>query len=193
MVPPGEGDQIDGLVINSSAISRGSPGDTDSISGGRPACTAGRRTCRSGTLLRDGFNTMRLLVAMDGNDLVRFTWFIGGRLKGVDGGDHARAAWVALGRRGASAVRRQGRTRRSGCRPSGIHWRREHQHVGDAAGLGGGGLSGNVAGLGADQRSHLRCKVAHQGGAPVQDVGARAELRSVVACAIANNTCFTSS
>ena len=71
-----------GLVINSSAISRGSPVTTDSISGGRPASYSRSANSRaeSGTF-SEGLSTMRVLVAIEGTTLCA-TWFIGW-LKGV--------------------------------------------------------------------------------------------------------------
>jgi len=64
-------------VSISSAISRGSPVITASISGGRPASNRMSANSRadSGTFSL-GLSTMRLLVAMDGTTLCA-TWFIG--------------------------------------------------------------------------------------------------------------------
>jgi translation elongation factor EF-1alpha len=62
----GEGDQVDRRVrISSSAISRGSPVTTLSISGGSPASysMSASLSADSGTF-SDGLSTIRLLVAM---------------------------------------------------------------------------------------------------------------------------------
>ena len=66
-----------GLVSISSAISRGSPVTTDSISGGRPASysMSASMSAASG-VFSVGFSTMRLLVAIDGATLCA-TWFSG--------------------------------------------------------------------------------------------------------------------
>jgi len=71
-----------GLVISSSAISRGSPVTTLSISGGRPASyrMSANRMAEKGTF-SEGLSTMRLLVATLGTTLCA-TW-LAGWLKGV--------------------------------------------------------------------------------------------------------------
>jgi hypothetical protein len=76
-----------GWVMSSSAISRGSPVTTLSISGGRPASyrMSANRMAENGTF-SEGLSTMRLLVATLGTTLCA-TWFR--VVEGRDGGDHA--------------------------------------------------------------------------------------------------------
>ncbi len=68
---------MSGLVSISSAISLGSPVTTENISGGRPASYRMSASTRAVSgVFSVGFNTIRLLVAIDGAILCA-TWFSG--------------------------------------------------------------------------------------------------------------------